>query len=283
MGLRFPGNWRFRPPQDGQYANAAMPREAVSEFINAVERISGQGNRWSLLEHYKSHFGNPHRSSSESWAEGDLHHAMHQSADNAPIFIEAFFNACEELTATREDWYAPDAEFINQVLVKHKIGYQIRENELFLRDLTGATIPVEVSAPSLEETARQTIRDSLNRSDELLAQGRSREAVQEVLWLLETISTGFRGVETESGKVEGKYFNHIVRELRSHHRGTTMDRILEWATQMHGYLSSPKGGGVRHGTDLKDGISLSLSESRLFCNLTRSYITFLLHEHESMS
>jgi hypothetical protein len=65
--------------------------------------------------------------------------------------------------------------------------------------------------------------------------------------------------------------------------GTTMDRILEWATQMHGYLSSPKGGGVRHGTDLKDGISLSLSESRLFCNLTRSYITFLLNEHESMS
>lgn len=134
----------------------------------------------------------------------------------------------------------------------------------------------------MAEKAKAVIEKSLNRSEELLTERRSREAVQEILWLLETVSTAFRGLETESGKVEGKYFNHIVRDLRSHHPGTTLERILDWINMMHGYLSSPKGGGVRHGIDLRDGVALDFNEARLFCNLTRSYILFLLTQHESI-
>lgn len=52
---------------------------------------------------------------------------------------------------------------------------------------------------------------------------------------------------------------------------------------MHGYLSSPKGGGVRHGIDLNEGVQLDLHEARLFCNLTRSYISFLLAEYKAIS
>ena len=51
---------------------------------------------------------------------------------------------------------------------------------------------------------------------------------------------------------------------------------------MHGYLSSPTGGGVRHGTDLGRGVYLDIPEARLFCNLTRSYISFLLAEYENL-
>jgi hypothetical protein len=52
---------------------------------------------------------------------------------------------------------------------------------------------------------------------------------------------------------------------------------------MHGYLSSPTGGGVRHGIDLAGGVDLDPSAARLFCNLTRSYISFLIMEHESLA
>ena len=45
----------------------------------------------------------------------------------------------------------------------------------------------------------------------------------------------------------------------------------------------PKHSGVRHGTDLKVGIAIEMGEARLFCNLIRSYIHFLITEHERLS
>jgi hypothetical protein len=134
----------------------------------------------------------------------------------------------------------------------------------------------------MAEKARETLERSLKRSEELLSEGRPREAVQEVLWLLETVSTAFRGIETQSGRVEGKYFNKIADDLRKKHPGTTLERVLDWITMMHGYLSSPAGGGVRHGMDLDSGIDLDPNQARLFCNLTRSYISYLIVEHDSL-
>jgi hypothetical protein len=40
------------------------------------------------------------------------------------------------------------------------------------------------------------------------------------------------------------------------------------------------GQGIRHGADLKSGVALHPSDARLFCNLIRSYILFLIAEHE---
>ncbi|MEJ6790952.1 hypothetical protein BrevBR_15520 [Brevundimonas sp. BR2-1] len=94
---------------------------------------------------------------------------------------------------------------------------------------------------------------------------------------------GLQGVEIETVTVEGKYFNVIAKELRTGASGTTLSQALKWLTELHGYLSSPTGGGVRHGVDLKAGLTLSLSEARLFCNLMRSYISFLLDEHERLA
>lgn len=282
MGLRFPGAWRFTPPADGHFINSSIPDLVVCELSEAIDKIAGQGNRWWVLEHFKSHFGVSTKSSSESWAESDLQSAMRRYAQNAPIFIEAFISSCDALRNHSNGWYAPEAAFVNSVLAKHNIGYEVRDQELVAREIGGTPIPVPVAMSTIAELTRVVIEKSLDRSEELLSEGRPREAVQEILWLLETIATAFRGTETESGKVEGKYFNHIIRELRAQHPGTTLERVLDWITAMHGYLSSPKGGGIRHGIDLKEGVSLDLHEARLFCNLTRSYILFLLKEYESI-
>lgn len=282
MGLRFPGAWRFTPPNDGHFINSVIPDAAVWELIEVIGKIASQGDRWSVLEHFKSHFGVSSRSSSESWAESDLQSAMVRSAINAPLFIEAFVSACDALRDNFNDWFTPDVGFVNTILAKHNVGYEIRPPELVAREIGSTPVPVSIPAPTMAEATRAVIEGSLNRSEELLSEGRPREAVQEILWLLETVATAFRGMETESGKVEGKYFNHIVRELRTHHPGTTLERVLDWVAAMHGYLSSPKGGAVRHGIDLKEGVSLDIQEARLFCNLTRSYISFLLMEYESI-
>lgn len=78
----------------------------------------------------------------------------------------------------------------------------------------------------------------------------------------------------------GRYFNEIVRELQTAGRGTAQEQILKWMKTLHGYLSSPTGGGVRHGIDLKEGVAIEPHEARFYCNLIRSYITFLIEEHE---
>lgn len=282
MGLRFPGAWRFTPPADGHFLNASIPELLVWELREAIDKIAGQGDRWAVLEHFKSYFGVSSKSSSESWADSDLQSAMKTCANNAPIFIEAFISGCDALRDHPNRSYAPDAGFLNSLLVKHNVGYVIQNQDLVAREIGGKSIPVLVAVPTMAEVTKTVIETSLERSEELLSEDRPREAVQEILWLLETVATAFRGMETESGKVEGKYFNHIIRDLRKQNPGTTLERVLDWITTMHGYLSSPKGGGVRHGIDLREGVSLDRHEARLFCNLARSYIQFLLKEYESL-
>lgn len=282
MPLKFPGSWRFEPPADGTFMNRIMPPEAVGEFSGLIDRMPAPNGRWAMLEHFKHHFGASSSSSSEGWALTDLMRAMDSAAENPPLFIEYFYDACESLRTRGDGWFVPDASHINAILMKYNVGYEVRPPDLMARELGGPTIPVTVSIPTAAERAKRLIDGSLSRSDQLLSEGHAREAVQEIIWLLETVATAFKGLDTQSGKIEGKYFNQIVRDLRSKHSGKTLERVLDWIATMHGYLSSPTGGGVRHGTDLDEGVDLDLSEARLFCNLTRSYISFLLVEYQGL-
>jgi hypothetical protein len=170
------------------------------------------------------------------------------------------------------------------MLARTDADYRIEPPNLLVESRNAVTIPVPKQPPTLAEEAVEVYQQSLQRSTDLLLQkGHEREAVQEVLWLLESVATAFRDVDTETGTIEGSYFNQIVRQLRQQAgQGTALNNILNWLTTMHGYLSAPAGGGVRHGVDLKRGIAISPSEARLYCNLTRSYLGFLLEEHERL-
>lgn len=153
-----------------------------------------------------------------------------------------------------------------------------------MRVATRAHIPIAVttSPPSLDVQARTLIEQALQASERALAEGNGRQAVQEVLWLLETISTAFRSPDVFDGTIQGRYFNKIFGELRLRGRGH-QEQILQWMMTLHGYLSSPTGGGVRHGVDLKEGLALGIDEARLYCNLIRSNLTFLMAEHERLT
>jgi hypothetical protein len=287
--LKFDPRWRFQPPPDGRYHNAVIPAEAIGDFDSLIRKVTTQGDRWDMLEHFKRAFsiaaGQSHfRSSSEGWAESDLSSAMSQAGENAPLFLEAFYNACEELR--ERGLFAPDAAMINAICDKHDIGYELRPPDLLPRDsssaMTAAPVAVVERPPTLAEQALEILQRSLERSERLLAEGHHREAVQETLWVLESLTTAFRGVELDGEAVRGKYFNEIVRDLRRVAKGSTLERVIEWVTSLHGFLSSPTGGGVRHGMDLNVGFLIGPSEARLFCNLIRSYTAYLLAEHERL-
>jgi hypothetical protein len=285
--LKFKGDWRFTPPADGRYRNEQMPSGAVEACLDLIMKVATQGKRQEALEHFKGYFceasGATHVwSSSVSWSETDLRYYAEQAAANAPLFIEAFYDACQTFAGDDPDLYAPDAAKTNALLAKYDVGYEIRPPRLVLRETEAPLVSVAERPPTLAEQAVEVFQTSLRRSETLLAEGRGREAVQESLWLLESVATAFQDVKTASGTVEGKYFNQIVKDLRKRSPGTTLDCVLEWLTALHGYLSSPTGGGVRHGLDLRKGVSIGDNEARLYCNLVRSYLSFLLSEHERM-
>jgi hypothetical protein len=278
--LNFNAVWRFDTP-------GPIPDGVQNAFFELIGRIATQANRQRILEHFKAYFGSAAGissgwSSSASWAESDLQAYMGHAAANAPLFIEAFYDACDSLAKDNPPTAVPELARINRVLFENGSGYQIQPPNLI-----SSNVQTQIAVPprpvSLDEQAQEMIQKSLKDSEQLLSEGRNRPAVQEILWLLETVSTAFQGLNSGDGTVQGKYFNKIVTNLQKHNRGTTLDQILGWIIALHGYLSSPTGGGIRHGTDLRAGIATQPDEARLFCNLIRSYITFLLSEHERLS
>lgn len=276
--LQFDNRWRFDSP-------GPIEPGVETAFLDLINRICGQGNRKGVLEHFKSHFsgaaGVPHHTSSDSsWAASDLEQVMGQAAENAPLFIDAFYSACGQLRLQNPEMGLPDVGRLNRILTDAGAGYQIDPPNLVA---TRTHIPIAVPARpvELEKQAQDLIAQALEASERALSEGNGRQAIQEVLWLLESISTAFRSPDILDGSIQGRYFNKIIGELRSRRRGHR-DQILGWMMTLHGYLSSPTGGGIRHGVDVREGVALQIDEARLYCNLIRSYLTFLMAEHERL-
>ncbi len=276
--LDFAGNWRFDSPCGVEY-------EVVQKFRELIDKISTIKGRWNTLEHFKRHFAPAagtrfEGSSTEDWASTDLHSLMCDAADNAALLIEAFYDACEKLQADHPEAEMPGVPRINRILVEQNVGFQINPPRLVAtKEHVSIAVPEEV--PSLEDQAKAAIQDSLTASESALAENKGRQAVQEVLWVLESISMTFRSADVLDGDIKGKYFNKIATELKVHDKGPN-EQILKWMMALHGYLSSPTGGGVRHGANLMNLPELGINEARLYCNLIRSYTTYLINEYERL-
>ena len=276
--LQLEPSWRFGSP-------GAISRGGANALGELVTRVCAQASRWQLLELFKSRFaqaaGAPyHSSSSASWAESDLALLMSQAEANAPLFIEAVYAGCVQALNVFPDIAVPDVELINRVLAEHDAGYRLEPPHLHAIR-THLPIAVPERPPSLDEQAHRIIQSSLELSERFLSEGRARAAVQEILWLLETVSTAFRDDGSQDATVQGRYFNKIIGEMKGRNRGSAQHQILTWMMTLHGYLSSPTGGGIRHGQDLESGVALRPNEARLYCDLIRSYIAYLIAEHEA--
>lgn len=278
--LKLKSEWEYESP-------GPISPGVSAAFLQVINRISSKAaSAKRVFEFFKTYFasaaGETSSSSSDtSWAATDLERHMDSAAPNAPLFIDAFCTACEKLRANNPELPIPDADRINRILAEHDAGYQIRDSEL-VATRVHEPIAVPQEAPTLDDQAHALIDQALAASERALDQGKGRQAVQELLWLLETITTAFRGSSTINGTIEGKYFNKIVGELRADPQAGHRNQILQWVMTLHGFLSSPTGGGIRHGVDLRDGVAIQINEARLYCNIIRSYITYLIEEHERL-
>ena len=280
--LEFDCQWRFATP--GQ-----IPDDVVDDvFEQIIGKVVSHGERQEILEVFKRRFGQAAsrqvvRSSTESWAESDLRDHMRDASENAALFVEALYDGLLDATRLRTPATIPPWSYVNRVLVP--IGYTIDadgEPPALRIGTVAPPVPVPTHIPSLDQQANERIQASLAKSENFLHMGEHRAAVQEILWLLESVSTVFHGVEYPDGSVTGKYFSKILGDLQRLNRGNTLSRVLGWMENVYGYLSSPSGGGIRHGAMLRENLELSAGDARLYCDLTRSYIAYLLHEHAKL-
>ncbi len=289
--LHFDARWRFEAPPDGVYLNHAIPLPALQVFKEYIGKVTTHGDRWKVVEHFKGYLcgasGTSYMGcSSLSWAETDLEKCVEAAAGNAPLFLEAFYDACNAITNGQclgSERFAPDAALINELCEKYNIGYIIAPPDLVPREKTVTiAVPLVVAELTVADSALEAFQQSLSRSEQLLGEGHYREAIQETLWVLESVATVFRGLKIDGETVHGKYFNAIIKDLKPISKGTAMEQALEWVSDLHGYLSAPGGGGIRHGQDVASGKPVGKAETRLFCNLIRSYISYFLNEHERL-
>lgn len=301
--LEFKGDWRYDSP-------GGVPSEVISSFRRYIEMICVQGQRKGILELFKRYFAvaagvEYYQSSSESWASTDLDRFMSEAAVNAPLFIEAFYDTCEFLERSYPEITLPGVRRINEILSDTGSGYYIDPPRLVATNEITPEIVLEQPTPTTflntnailedklqgsekvlaERNVRRAVailEDKLQCSEKALGEGNVRQAVSEALWALETISTVFRDEHILDGKVRGNYFNHIIRDLKQcESESSHLTRILDWMMNLYGYLSSPTGGGIRHGVDLKEGLELEIDEARLFCDLIRSYSTYLISKYKT--
>lgn len=275
--LKFPAKWRITPPVDSKFKTATIPSDARDEFFGIAKAIVANApDQKQAFEEFKKSFALARGvrygpSSSRDYAEYDLGEALTEASSNAPKFLEAFHDGWLAVSILWPQLTEVDVELLNAIASKYSIGYVVDPPVLGLREDVDV---IPVAQTSLLEAADQQFRESIERSEQLLREGRGREAVQNSLWLLESISTAFQDVGAH-----GHYFNKIIQSLRQSHPGTTFDRVLHWMEELHGLLSSPKAGGIRHGLHLKAD-AIEPYEAHLFCNLIRAYTNYLLAEYE---
>jgi len=79
--------------------------------------------------------------------------------------------------------------------------------------------------------------------------------------------------------VTGNYVNKIVDGLKRLNHGGVLGQVMSWMKTLHEFVSSPTGGGYppRHGPE--GGTEFGAAEARLYCDLTSTYIAYLLAEH----
>lgn len=285
--LNFNPLWRLQAPPDDELHHGTIPAAAVEEFAQLIRAIAIGPSKKSVWEHFKRRFSAPAKrefwpSSNSGFAEQDGHEYLQDAGGNSPLFIEAFYDGWTELMQQNPLQIPPILETANRILSSHGIGYRLAPPELEVLGEPAPLVQVIVPETTVEERAREVIRASLVSAAEHLHRGNYRAAVMESLWLLDSVTTLFSGLELPTGQVNGAYFNTIVGDLRRLQAGGALSQATRWMETLYGYLSAPGGGQIRHGMNLSADIQLNRNEARLYCNLVRSYIEYLLGEHERL-
>lgn len=153
-----------------------LPLAAVEDFLVLARRVDSGSNRKYVFEEFKRAFCRVsgeryYSSSSEGWAESDLSDAAGKAAENAPGFIQAFFDTCEELQNV--GGIVPDSTLINHLLDQHGVLFRIENREL----VVSSTF---VAPPEALQDAASVAAKAFSEAAGLVKKGQAPSAIDRI-------------------------------------------------------------------------------------------------------
>jgi len=163
MPVIIPSSLRFPRGE----ATTPLDSSAVEELLALARRVRALKGEKCVLEVFKKHFSRVsglryNLSTDLSWAETDFWMQANAAANDAPNFIAAFCDACEELKTRGAT--TPDVSLVNGVLASYGCPFQVQNNKLV------ESAPM-VDSPTVEISPRDSVAKALADATALLDQG----------------------------------------------------------------------------------------------------------------
>lgn len=234
-----------------------MSSLAVGDFLYLAQRITStllDGQQ--IIETFKKYFckaSSEHyaRSSSLSWAKSDLERHASSASSDAPGFIAAFCDACEDLGAN--DIAVPDHSHVNKLLEKHNVPYRIIDNELH------ETVDY-VSPPEPMASPASVVAQALADAKALIGHANASSAIDRAHTALHGYLVDLcvsNGIEANQKIITSKAF----KSLRKSHPALTPDgpcsaevtRVLQaFATSIDAFSIIRNKASLAHANELLD-------------------------------
>jgi len=132
--LNFNPIWRLQPPADDDLHHGIIPQVAIEEFARLIRAIAIGPSRQPTWERFKRKFSAV--SGRDFWASTSAHYAeidgldrMSDAVNNAPLFIEAFYDGWMEHQTANPIQIPPIVDSVNGIFSRFGIGYQHRSAE----------------------------------------------------------------------------------------------------------------------------------------------------------
>ena len=269
MPLQMSSDLRF--PQG---APLQLTEGSRDDFVTLALKVAS--NRKSELETFKRRFcvvmGETHYASSDiSWAESDLVRDAHEASEDAPAFLSAFYDACEELEV--KGVAVPDESRMNDILIRNQEPFRITNGQLVSsREVPPIEYP-EPPAGSAEVVSR-ALRDAKHLGQGIGASSaidRVHTAIHAYLTQLCTEAE----IDIEDGATASRAFR-LLRDRHPRlsvkgHRADEIERILRAFATMIDSLST-----LRNKASLAHGnVLLNDAEATACINATNTVFQYI--------
>jgi len=277
MPIFVPSHLRFRSTH-----KQAVDENAMDDLLALARRIQNPNGEKAKLEIFKKHFasasGNSYApSSSLSWAETDFWSYARDAAEDAPNFIAAFCDACEEIETL--GGAVPDVGHINEVLGAYGSPFYVSEGRIV------EAAPV-VDSPHVILSPRDTVAKALADAAALVGQSGAASGIDRAHtalhgYLLDLCAK--ENIQVPSDASTTRVFkqlreNHPALQPEGH-RASDITRILQSLSSVLDSLSPIRNkASLAHPNPL-----LEEAEAMVALNAARTifrYIQDRLHRHQ---
>jgi len=220
-------------------------------------------------------------STSVEWAANDFRQRAYSARESARSFLADILEGFRQIE--RYGFPTRSEADVNTVLREVRSRWRVA-NGLAQVNTTASGVDTRNQGLAISEGCRREIDASVDKAEILLANGDGRDAVREMVDLMETVTSAFQGREFGGRKFKGKNLSHVAKSLASLGDDEFIRHAMHEMERFYGLMSSRER-GVRHGKlweVLESGADIDILAAQLYCDMARAYMNFILATYDKI-